>query len=217
MVIVGGGPAGLSAALVLGRCRRRVLICDNGHPRNAASRAIHYCDAWEWRDRALAVIGAGRAAAALALALKTWSACVSLYTNGPPRLQAPARAPLAAADIPLHCTPISRIEHEAGRLRRIAFVDGRALDCDAAFLSTTQAQQSELARRLGCELTRRGTVKTDHLGRTCVPGVYVAGDTSRDVQFVIVAAAEGAKAGVSINRALQERAGLVLEDTGGAR
>jgi thioredoxin reductase len=40
-VIVGGGPAGLSAALVLGRCRRRVLVCDDGKPRNARSRALH--------------------------------------------------------------------------------------------------------------------------------------------------------------------------------
>ena len=41
VVIVGGGPAGLSAALLLGRCRRWVLICDTGHPRNAASPAMH--------------------------------------------------------------------------------------------------------------------------------------------------------------------------------
>ena len=31
----------MSAALVLGRCRRRVLVCDDGRPRNAASRAVH--------------------------------------------------------------------------------------------------------------------------------------------------------------------------------
>ena len=40
-IIVGGGPAGLNAALVLGRCRRRVLLCDEGQPRNAVSRGIH--------------------------------------------------------------------------------------------------------------------------------------------------------------------------------
>jgi thioredoxin reductase len=40
-VIVGAGPAGLSAALILGRCRRRVLVCDAGRPRNAVSHALH--------------------------------------------------------------------------------------------------------------------------------------------------------------------------------
>ena len=40
-LIVGAGPAGLSAALILGRCRRRVLVCDAGHPRNAVSHALH--------------------------------------------------------------------------------------------------------------------------------------------------------------------------------
>src|SRR5437762_6613932 len=41
VIIVGAGPAGLSAALILGRSRRRVLVCDTGRPRNAASRAMH--------------------------------------------------------------------------------------------------------------------------------------------------------------------------------
>lgn len=41
VIIIGGGPAGLSAALVLGRCRRRVLVCDAGKPRNAASHGMH--------------------------------------------------------------------------------------------------------------------------------------------------------------------------------
>ncbi|WP_067832198.1 NAD(P)/FAD-dependent oxidoreductase [Actinomadura kijaniata] len=35
VVIVGGGAAGLSAALVLGRARRRVAVVDSGEPRNA--------------------------------------------------------------------------------------------------------------------------------------------------------------------------------------
>lgn len=41
VIIVGGGPAGLSAALILGRCRRSVLLCDDGRPRNAASHGLH--------------------------------------------------------------------------------------------------------------------------------------------------------------------------------
>jgi thioredoxin reductase len=41
VVIVGGGAAGLSAALVLGRCRRSILVCDDGRPRNEVSPAVH--------------------------------------------------------------------------------------------------------------------------------------------------------------------------------
>lgn len=40
-MIVGAGPAGLSAALVLGRCRRRVVLIDDGAPRNGPAVASH--------------------------------------------------------------------------------------------------------------------------------------------------------------------------------
>ncbi len=41
VIIVGAGPAGLSAALWLGRGRRQVLVCDAGKARNAVSHAMH--------------------------------------------------------------------------------------------------------------------------------------------------------------------------------
>ena len=41
VVIVGGGAAGLSAALVLGRARRRVAVVDAGNPRNAPAAQMH--------------------------------------------------------------------------------------------------------------------------------------------------------------------------------
>jgi thioredoxin reductase len=39
--IVGGGPAGLSAALLLARSQRRVAVFNHGKPRNHAARAVH--------------------------------------------------------------------------------------------------------------------------------------------------------------------------------
>jgi thioredoxin reductase len=40
-IVAGAGPAGLSAALTLGRARRRVLVLDSGAPRNHAAHAMH--------------------------------------------------------------------------------------------------------------------------------------------------------------------------------
>ena len=296
VIIAGGGPAGLSAALVLGRCRRKVLVCDAGTPRNAASSALHgyltrdgipplellrlgreelrpygvefrnatvtdvvrgpeqfevtieggervraqsvliatgvrddlpsvpgidecygisvhhcpYCDGWEHRDKAIAVIGHGGGAAALALSMKTWTDSVVLCTGGPPRLRRDQRGQLRDHAITVHEDAIDRVVHVNGQVREIRLAGGSRIPCDAIFFSGRQSQQSTLAQRLGCEFTRKGTVKTDHLGETCVPGIFVVGDASRDVQFVIVAAAEGAKAGVAINKALQARAGLTV-------
>src|SRR4051794_41369476 len=40
-IIVGAGPAGLNAALVLGRARWHVLVVDDGAPRNYATHEMH--------------------------------------------------------------------------------------------------------------------------------------------------------------------------------
>lgn len=60
------------------------------------------------------------------------------------------------------------------------------------------------------ELAAIGRVK-DHF-RVCLgaaqeesAGVFVAGDASRDAQFAIVAAAEGLRAAVAINKTLQRQ------------
>ena len=41
VVVVGGGGAGLSAATVLARSRRSVVVVDAGHPRNAPAAGVH--------------------------------------------------------------------------------------------------------------------------------------------------------------------------------
>ena len=72
----------------------------------------------------------------------------------------------------------------------------------ALFFCGGQHQRSELAASLGARFNEKGAVETGSCEVTNVPGLYVAGDASKEAQFVVVAAAEGTEAGMAINKAL---------------
>jgi thioredoxin reductase len=289
VVIVGGGPAGLSAALVLGRCVRRVLVCDSGRYRNARSHALHcylghdgiapadllatsrqqltrydtvsligepvvelrregerfavrlgggdhvharrllvasgvvdevpklagidalygrsihvcpYCDGWEHREAPVAVYGRGGKGAGLALMLRQWTSDLVLCTDGDGDLSPADLQRLGKRGVRVMEHPIAGLEGADGRLRAICFKDGSALVRQALFFNTDQHQRSTLLEELGCHYDEKGGVVCDDNGLTTVAGVYVAGDASRDVQLVIIAAAEGARAAITINKDL---------------
>ena len=285
VVIVGAGPAGLSAALILGRCLRRVLVLDTNEPRNYASHALHgflsrdgtppqellrlgreqlrrydtvklvmkkavaarclpdgfevtvdggkkircrklllatgvtdelppvegleplygrsvfhcpYCDGWESRDKRLVVYSRSANGVGLAIELKLWSNDIVLCTDGV-RLQSQHIERLQKHDIPWYHQRIARLEGSRGLLRRVVFADGQTIARSVMFFSMPQRQKSNLASQLGCGFTRKGAVRTGEYETTEIPGVYVAGDASKLVQLVIVAAAEGAQAAFAIN------------------
>ena len=291
VVIVGGGPAGLSAALVLGRSRRRVLVCDAGEPRNAASHGLHgfltrdgiepaeflhlgreqlrpyetvklrqtkvidanrlannfeltldngervssrklllatgvvdelpeieglaafygssvfhcpYCDGWEVRDQPLAVYGRGANGSGLALELTLWSQDLVLCSDGPSELSDQQLHRLTRYNISVREDRIARLEGSDGVLQHIVFANGDLLARRGVFFSAGQKQGSDLPKMLGCGFTEDGCVDTGDYETTNVPGLYVAGDASRLVQFVIVAASEGAQAAVAINKELMK-------------
>jgi thioredoxin reductase len=287
VVVVGGGPAGLSAALMLGRCRRSVLVCDTGKPRNRASQALHgyltrdgippreflaiarkelrqyltvemrqvevqgaecradgrfevtlesgewvtsrklllatgvsdnipripgiddlygrsvfhcpYCDAFELGDQPLAIYGKGAKGVGLSLTLTAWSRDLVLCTDGPGEIEDDDRERLARNGIALREERIERLDGEEGILSHIVFAGGERLARRAMFFTTGQSQQSALAVKLGCELNDKGTVRTGKYESTHLPGLFVCGDASRAVQWVIVAASEGAEAAFAIN------------------
>ena len=295
VIIVGAGPAGLSAALILGRARRRVLVCDAGHPRNARSHGLHcyltrdgidpkeflrlsreelgaygtvalrqaevtdarhlvnsgeehfevtlnngerltsrklllatgvidevpsieglsqfygtsvfhcpYCDGWEMRDQPLAVYGHGEDVIGLALELTFWTRNLVLCTDGRAELSDEDIRRLLKRNIPLNENRIARLEGSAGVLERIVFANGETLTVSGMFFSTGQKQGSDLPQKLGCKFTEQGCVRTYDYEKTDVPGLYAAGDASRFAQLAIVAASEGALAGVAINKELMK-------------
>ena len=60
VVVVGGGAAGLSGALTLGRARRSVLVVDAGEPRNAPAFGVHGFLTWDGTNPSV-LLEAGRA------------------------------------------------------------------------------------------------------------------------------------------------------------
>jgi thioredoxin reductase len=173
--------------------------------RELYGRSVHhcpYCDAWEWRDQPVAVYGRGEAAVALALGLTGWTDDLVFCTDGAGGLSEKEEEELAQAGIEIREEPVLRLEGQDGLLDRVVFAEGEPLPRRALFFASGQHQGSDLAVKLGAQLTSKGAVDTGKCEATNVPGLFVAGDSSKEAQFVSVAAAEGTEAGMAINKAL---------------
>lgn len=167
-----------------------------------------YCDGWEVRDQPLAVYGRGDdKGGGLALELTLWSRDVVLCTDGPSELGGACRERLARCSIPVREEPILRLEQKGRSTDEISFEtvfeSGPALPRRALFFNTGRRQSTDLAERLGCDIYEEAGCKVGNQYQVAaVPGLYVAGDASRDVLQAVVAASEGAQAAIAINTAL---------------
>jgi thioredoxin reductase len=161
-----------------------------------------YCDAWEWRDQPIAVYGRGEEGCNMALGLSVWTDDIVLCTDGSSGLTDGQLELLQQRGIEVREEPLVRLEGQDGWLEKIILAGADPLLRRALFLCLGQRQRSGIAGKLGCHFTARGAVATGSCEATDVPGLYVAGDSSKEAQFAIVAAAEGAEAGMAINKAL---------------
>jgi thioredoxin reductase len=161
-----------------------------------------YCDGWEIRDQPIAIYGKRHRGFEMARALTAWTGDIVLCTDGPSGLTRAEATELERNGIRLCTQRIARLRGQGGQLESILFRDGSVLACSALFFDTPSHEQSDLAKSLGCEFTRSGGIKCGEYEATSVPGVFAAGNIIRDVQLVIVAAAEGTRAAFGINRAL---------------
>jgi thioredoxin reductase len=167
-----------------------------------------YCDGWEVRDRPLAVYGKGdRKGGGLALEMTLWSKDVVLCTDGPSGLSQEYRRRLMNHNVLIReeriilLQPGSPSGTEASL--DIVFEHGPMLSSRVLFFNTGRRQATDLARRLGSETYETDGCKMNgQFEAAGVHGLYVAGDASRDVLQVIVAAAEGVQAAIAINTAL---------------
>jgi thioredoxin reductase len=161
-----------------------------------------YCDAWNYRGKRLIALGKGMKAVRLAFGLRVWSRAVTACTNGTDLSRA-SQARLIRAGITWKRERPIALEGSHHRLNAVRFETGERLSCDAIFFNTEQVQHSDLPNALGCKFDSKGGVRIDGRGRTGVQGLFLAGDAQRDVQFVVNAIADGARAALAINSELQ--------------
>ncbi|OXM14092.1 NAD(P)/FAD-dependent oxidoreductase [Paenibacillus herberti] len=290
--IIGGGPAGLSAALVLGRARRSVLLIDDHKPRNAVTKAGHgyltrdgiapnefrrmareeasgystvrlrqgrvmtvesfpgrfrlrteaggtaeartlllaaglkeqlpdipglkelygsslfncpYCDGWELRDTPLVAVSTSNNLFHQAKLLLGWSRDLLVCTHGQGQLSGQQQQALEAHGVKIVRSRITAMEGSDGQLKAVLFEDGTRIARSGGFVTPEAMLGTPLGAQLGCAHDAVGAVMVDGYGRTTVPGVYAAGDTSgMSPSQVVAAAASGNRAAFGIGGDLAE-------------
>ena len=290
IAVVGGGPAGLSAALWLARYLHKVVVVDSGDPRNWETRGINGylghqgirspdlranghaecaeygvefvggivdeainetgelfaiclrdgstieaprillaiglkdvwpnipgldqcygetvhvcpdCDGYETRDKKTVVVGTGRRAVGMALALTTWTRQIVICTNGePPDMEQEVLDQLKALNIPVLDGPIRCVVSKDREISGVELEDGMSLDCERLYFAIGQYPSDDLGAQLGCERDQLGRLVIDEHNHTSVKNVYAAGDIAHAPQLAIVAASSGAVAAMAIHASL---------------
>ncbi|BBP87704.1 hypothetical protein BsIDN1_13220 [Bacillus safensis] len=234
--IIGGGPAGLSAALVVGRGRKQVIVFDNELPRNRVTQESHgfitndgmtpfeirqageadlqkyphiqikrsqivdiqkergklyvtntrggcirrkkksfwqldlqdilpeiegihdvygktlfscpFCDGWELKEKALALIAENQRALHMAKLLSNWTKDLIVFTNGH-MLAEEDKTLLTAHSIQVIDVPIVSIDHDNGQLRSLQLANGEIVNREGGFLSqVNSSSQPHLPKSL---------------------------------------------------------------------
>jgi thioredoxin reductase len=161
-----------------------------------------YCDGYEWRDKRIVVYGKCDDGFGAVQELTAWSRDLVLCTDGPCTLDEEQLRYLTKMRITVRQDYVDRLEGDGAHIRRVILKSGDPVDCDALFFCSPQELVGKLAQKLGCKITDKGCVWTGDDEATEVEGLYCAGDASQNAQMVIIAAAEGAQAAVSINKSL---------------
>jgi len=290
VAVVGGGPAGLCAALWLARYLHKVVVVDSGDPRNWETRGINGylghqgirspelrsighdecaeygvefvggivdqavnetgelfaiclrdgttieaqrillaigikdvwpaipglescygetvhvcpdCDGYETRNCKTLVVGCGRKAVGMALALTTWTREIVICTNGePPDMDQTLLDQLKALNIPVLDQPITCVLSKNKEIAGIELADGMSLDCERLYFAIAQYPSDDLGAQLGCKRDEIGRLVIDERNHTSVNNVYAAGDIASGPQVAIYAAASGAIAAMAIHASL---------------
>lgn len=289
--IIGGSAAGLSAALILGRCNRKVLVFDDGKYRNYAVDKINgylgfdgadpkefrskvrkdlekydvkiinshvdnirkeenyfiveyefytvktktvilatglvdqlpeipglkenygklvqhcnICEAFEYVNKNIGVHG--EKGLDFALVLKTWSDCITWFADKEPSEEEKQVcrdnkiSVIWEKVIGFKSINSNNIYVETDKKYKPDLCGkdyNKSYEVNVVFLSLLkgQKQRSKLAEQLGLNVTKENGIECNTECETSIPGVFAAGDSTRDHLLSIIAASEGCIAAIN--------------------
>lgn len=156
-----------------------------------------YCHAWEVRDRPLGVLAVdAEHAARLAVMLLQWTADVTLYTQGADV----DLTDVVARGISVDHRNVVAVHHVDGDIGSLRLDDGSDVACGGLFVAAPPRFDATLVRALGVSVdAASGWPVAEPMGKTAVPGVWVAGTAANPMLTLLESAASGARAAMMLN------------------
>jgi thioredoxin reductase (NADPH) len=164
------------------------------------------CDAYEARDRRIAIIGAGVCRLEEATLLRSYTADLTVLSLGRALEMAEGeRAELQAAGIRLIDEPVATLVVEEERVCARLARSGEVLRFDTVYSALGLRGRAGLAAGLGAACDEDGMLVVDDHQRTSVPGLYAVGDVVVGLTQIGVAMGQAAIAASAINSSLERQ------------
>jgi thioredoxin reductase (NADPH) len=164
------------------------------------------CDAYEVRDRRIALIGSGECRIQEATLLRTYTRELTVLSlRRELRVPEEERTRLAEAGISLVDEPVETIAPEGDGICVRLARSGRRLAFDTIYSALGLRGRSDPVAGLGVERDEDGMVLVDDHQRTAVPGLYAIGDVVQGMTQIGVAMGHAAIAASAINSSLERR------------
>jgi thioredoxin reductase len=176
-----------------------------------------YCHGWEVRDRVIGVLQTGPASLHQALLFRQLSESIVFFTNGM-ELEQEHLEELQARSVKIVQGAVAAVEVSQDAIVGLRLEESRFQSCEVVAVATRMEAHAAFMARLGLIPDEHSAgfghyIPADGLGRTSIPGVWVAGNITDLSAQVGGAAAAGALAGAQINAELvREETDRALED-----
>jgi len=226
---VAGGSGGLGASAPARVRARRIILATGlvdvlppvpGVRDGWGHSVLHcpYCHGWEVRDRRIGILASDARAVHQALLFHQLSDRVTILPgwssqeDGTPGVGWEAGADarlLTSLGVPVASAPVTALSLDGAQVRAALLADGSRLELDAVVVAPSFVARTELYEQLGGEPEEQPmgrAIPADPMGRTPVPGVWVAGNAQNPMAMVSASSAAGVQAGAGVN------AELALED-----